>query len=107
MTLLESVIALVILSLTAVGVLGIFQQTSRAADDARAWTVATSYMEEGMEAAKLGEATARSVNGASLPSGYTRRVAARPGPNGLTDVAVTVSIPGGGALTIHRLVQGR
>lgn len=107
MTLLESVIALVILSLTAVGVLGIFQQTNRAAADARAWTVATSYMEEGMEAAKIGAWAASSLGGPSLPSGYSRKVEARPGPNGLSDVAVTVTIPGGAALTTHRLVEPR
>jgi type II secretory pathway pseudopilin PulG len=105
MTLLESVIALVILSLTAVGVLGIFQQTNRAAADARAWTVATSYLEEGMESEKIGTLSASSLSGNSLPSGYSRRVEARPGPNGLTDVLVSVSIPGGAALTVHRLVQ--
>lgn len=107
MTLLESVIALVILSLTAVGVLGIFQQTSRAADDARAWTVATSYLEEGMESAKLGAWSAEPRRGSSLPSGYSRQIEARPGPNGLTDVVVTVSVPGGAALTVHRFVQPR
>lgn len=107
MTLLESVIALVILSLTAVGVLGIFQQTNRAAADARAWTVATSYMEEGMESAKLGASSASPLDRASLPSGYTRQVEAQPGPSGLTDVVVTVTIPGGAALTVHRLVHSR
>lgn len=105
MTLLESVIALVIVSLTAVGVLGIFQQTSRAAADARAWTVATSYLEEGMESAKIGGQSASSSTGSPLPPGYDRRVDMQPAPNGLTDVIVTVSIPGGGALTVHRLVQ--
>ena len=105
MTMLESVIALVIVSLTAVGVLGIFQQTNRAAANARAWAVATSYMEEGMESAKLG---AWSVFGASsLPSGFSRRIDAQRGPNGLADLAVTVSIPGGAAMTIHRLVDSR
>jgi type II secretory pathway pseudopilin PulG len=107
MTLLESVIALVILSLTAVGVLGIFQQTSRAADDARAWTAATSYLEEGMETVKLGEWTTSSLTASSLPPGYARHFERRPGPNGLTDVAVTVSIPGGAALTVHRFVRAQ
>ncbi|HUQ48409.1 MAG TPA: type II secretion system protein [Gemmatimonadaceae bacterium] len=105
MTLLESVIAIVILSLTAIGVLGIFQQTSRAAADARAWTVATSYLEEGMESAKLGVSFSSSTTALSLPPGYSRQLEARPGPNGLTDVIVSVSIPGGAALTIHRLVR--
>ena len=104
MTLLESVIALFILSLTAIGVLGIFQQTNRAAADARAWTVATSYLEEGMESAKIG-VSAGSLSASSLPPGYSRQLEARPGPNGLTDVVVSVSIPGGAALTVHRLVQ--
>lgn len=105
MTLLESVIALVILSLTAVGVLGIFQQTNRAAADARAWTTATAYMEAAMESAKIGEwSTASAV---SLPPGFSRRIETQPGPNGLTDVVVTVSVPGGAALTVHRLMSPR
>ena len=103
MTLLESVIALVILSLTAVGVLGIFQQTNRAAADARAWITATTYMEEAMESAKLGAWPGS--NAESLPPGYSRQTEMRPGPSRLTDVVVTVRIPGNAAFTVHRLVS--
>ena len=107
MTLLESVIALVILSLSAIGVLGIFQQTNRAAADAQAWTVATSYAEQGMEAAKIGGPAVRDLNAISLTAGYTRRMQSQPSHSGLADVSVTVVMPGGATLVMHRLVQPR
>ncbi len=107
MTLLESIIALVILSLVAVGALGIFQQANRAAFDAQAWTVAASLAEQGMEAAKIGGRTVADVDSHSLPSGFTRRIDSKPGPIGLREVLVTVDLPGGGSVVAHRLVEPR
>ena len=105
MTLLETVVALVILSLSAIGILGVFQQTNRAAAEANSWAVATSYAEQGMEAAKIGPAALREIAATHLPTGYSRRIDARPGRGGLTDVSVTVAVPGGASLVVHRLIQ--
>ena len=105
MTLLESIIALVILSLSAVGALGIFQGASRAAIDAQAWTVAASYAEQGIEAAKIGDRDVAAET--QLPNGFRRRIESKPAQQGLVDVAVTVEMPGGAQLVVHRLVQPR
>lgn len=105
MTLLETVVALVILSLSAIGVLGVFQQTNRTAVDAHAWTVATAYAEEGVEASKIGPAARREIDGSRLPPGFSRRIDVRPAAHGLSDVSVTVTIPGGASMVVHRLIQ--
>ena len=49
MTLLESLVALVIIGLTAVGFLELFQGTSRSSRDADAWLQAVAYAESAME----------------------------------------------------------
>ena len=104
MTLLETVVALVILSLSAIGVLGIFQQSNRNAINAQAWSVATSYAEEGVEAAKIGQAALRELDASRLPPGFSRRIDVRPAAHGLSDVAVTVSVPDGASMVVHRLM---
>ena len=103
MTLLESIIALVILSLSAVGALGIFQGANRAATGAQAWTIAASYAEQGIESAKIGDRDA--IAQTRMPNGFSRRVESKPASHGLLDVAVTVGLPGGAFLVVHRLVQ--
>lgn len=104
MTFLESIIALVILSLVAVGVLGIFQQANRAVFDAQTWTVAASLAEQGMEVVKIGGGSDAEVDSRAVPSGFTRRIDSKPGPSGLRDVLVTIGMPGGGSIVAHRLV---
>lgn len=104
MTLLETVVALVILSLSAIGVLGIFQQTNRAAVDAQTWSVATSYAEEGVEAAKIGPVALRDLKLSRLPAGYGRRIQVTAAAHGLLDVTVTVAVPGGATMVVHRLM---
>lgn len=105
MTLLETVVALVILSLSAIGVLGIFQQTNRAAVNAQAWSVATSYAEHGVEATKIGPAALRNLDATPLRAGFGRRIEMRPAAHGLADVTVTVTVPGGASIVVHRLSQ--
>lgn len=105
MTLLETVVALVILSLSAIGVLGIFQQTNRAAVDAQAWSAATSYAEEAVEAAKIGPAALRELDASRLPAGFDRRIETRAAEHGLVDVSVRVTVPGGASMVVHRLIQ--
>ncbi len=107
MSLLESVIALVILSLSAIGVLELFQETNRAASRAEEWTIAAEYAEEGIEAAKLGASAVTEISSTPIRAGYSRQFRSRPAAHGLTDVSVVVGIPGGASLIVHRLIQPR
>ena len=105
MTLLESVVALVILALSAVGALQLFQETARSASQAQEWTVAASYAEQGLEAAKLGPSVLRGIERRPMPSGYSRVVTSERASHGLVEVTVNVAIPGGAVLSVHRLVH--
>jgi type II secretory pathway pseudopilin PulG len=103
-TLLESLVALVILGLTAVGFLEAFQATSRSAREASAWVQAVGYAEASMEQSKLG--TAADPFADSLVSGFSRDIEVRPWPGsrGVEQITVTVSLPRGGVFMLHRLV---
>lgn len=104
MTLLETVIALVILSLAAVGLLELFERTSRTASDAQSWVSAAAYAEQGVEAAKIGDVALRALPAQRLAPGFSRKVEKGALRNGIADVVVTVSIPRGGQYVVHRLV---
>ncbi|MEO8164277.1 MAG: type II secretion system protein [Betaproteobacteria bacterium] len=107
MTLLETVIALVILSLAAIGVLELFEGSSRNASNAEAWVTAVGYAEEGIEAAKAGPGPASLIQSRVLRSGFVRQTRVVPAGEGLSDVVVSVSLPGGGTYVVHRLVAAR
>ncbi|AHG91947.1 hypothetical protein J421_4410 [Gemmatirosa kalamazoonensis] len=100
MTLLEAVVALVILGLGASGFLGLFAQSARAAHDAAEWTRTVAYAESGMEAAALGVAARDSL------AGWTRVVEVRPRADGLAEIDVTVTSPRGARFTLRRLTDG-
>jgi type II secretory pathway pseudopilin PulG len=107
MTLLEALVALVILGLSAVGFLEAFQGTSRATRDAETWVQAVGYAEAAMERTKLGGGAAGAPFPDALPPGFARRVDVRPWPGaaGVAEVTVTIALPGGGAFVLHRLVR--
>jgi len=107
MTLLESLVALVILGLTAIGFLQAFQTSTRATRGAGDWVQAVSYAESAMEQTKL--ASAPSSLSDSLSSGYARSVDVRAWPvvPGVDRVTVTVTLPGGGVFVLERLVLQR
>ncbi len=107
MTLLETVIALVILSLAAVGLLELFQGSSRSAADAEAWVTAVAYAEEGVEAAKIGPPAISRLQGKILAPGFARLVRKEPAEAGVDDIVVTVTLPGGAKYVVHRLVEAR
>lgn len=107
MTLLETVIAIVILSLAAVGLLELFEGSSRNAANAEAWVTAVAYAEEGMEAAKTGSASLSQLQTRRLSDGYGRNVRIAPAQVGLNDIIVTVTLPRGGQYVVHRLVSAR
>jgi type II secretory pathway pseudopilin PulG len=107
-TLLESLVALVILGTAAVAFLGALHVSSSSTRDVEVWMQAVGYAESTMELTKLGA-------GASLPgldaqpAGLARDVTVRPWPGGrgLDDVTVRVVLPDGGELVVHRLARAR
>lgn len=104
MTLLESMIALVVLGLAATGFLELFQRATAATADRAQWQRAVAVAEATMERAALGDV----AQGDTL-DGLRRRVTVRAWGDGtLADVAVTVTLPGDAArVELHRLVRVR
>jgi type II secretory pathway pseudopilin PulG len=106
-TLLETLVALVVLGLTAVGFLELFQGTARSTRNASEWVQAVSYAEAAMEQTKLGLPDSRPPLADSVATGFSRTVEASPwlAAPGLMRISVTVTLPGGGAFTLQRLVR--
>lgn len=105
MTLLDTLVALLILGLAGVGMLEIFQGTSRSARATEAWVEAVAEAEALMEETKLGAPPATRPGRAGPPA----RVDVQPWPEmpELNLVTVTVPLPGAGALVLRRLVRAR
>lgn len=101
MTLLEAMVALVILGLSATGFLELFQQVSSqtAVTASRAEVLAVA--EATMERAILDGAAAPAP---SDSAGLMRRLEWRAHPSGLRELVVTVEAPRGGRVELHRLV---
>jgi hypothetical protein len=106
-TLLEPLVALVILGLAAVGFLESFQATSRATRDAEEWIQAVSYAEASMEQTKLGAGADDRTFPISLPPGFAHDVGVEPMPgiHGVETVTVRIMLPRGGAFVLHRVVR--
>ncbi len=107
MTLLEALVALVILGLTSVAFLEAFQTTSRSMRDAEAWVQAVGYAEASVEETRLGNLAGDASSARSLPPGFARHIEVRPWPAaaGVEQVSATVTLPGGGSFVLHRLVR--
>ncbi|MSR22510.1 MAG: type II secretion system protein [Gemmatimonadetes bacterium] len=107
MTLLESLVALVIIGLTAVGFLEAFQTTSRSTRDAEVWVQAVGYAEASMEETKLGTFLRDPTALDALPASFTDDIVVEPwaGARSITQITVTVTLPGGGTFALHRLVR--
>jgi type II secretory pathway pseudopilin PulG len=95
-SLLETMVAIVILGLVGVGFLQTFQATSRSTRDAEAWVRAVSAAEAAMEETKLGVAPA---------AGAAVEVRPWPGAPGVDVVTVTVALPDGGSFVLQRLAR--
>lgn len=104
MTLLEALVALVILGLSATGLLALFEQVSARATDTAAWTRVVAEADAAMERAVLAPAAALADTG--RVRGVTRRIEVRDAPDGLREVIITVrdTAPRGPSVTVHRLV---
>ena len=103
LTLLETMVALVILGLVVVGFLEVFQGSARLAASSETWSQAVGYAEDAMETVKMGNELTREA----LPGGFERRVETRPWRDGIRLVTVVVSLPGGGQVALNRLVEER
>ena len=108
MTLLEALVALVILGASAAGFLGVFQNSARSMQSAAEWNRATaaaeSVLEESVNARTRGTTT-------DLPSestaGIETRVDVQPFATNVEDIIVRVTLPDGRSMTVHRLVRRR
>lgn len=100
MTLLEGVIALVVLGLSAVGFLDVFRSGADAATRAASWTELVQEAEAAMESASSGvplEVVTR--------SDMRREVSTRPWRPGLDEILVEVRSPDGARFEVRRLVR--
>jgi prepilin-type N-terminal cleavage/methylation domain-containing protein len=104
LTLLEVMVALMILSLVGLSYLQLFHQSHRLVGDSRQWTQAVEYAEDAMERAKLEDSTAE-ARSEDLPGGFKREVTTQPWRTGLRLVEVTVLMPGNARFELRRLQQ--
>ncbi len=103
LTLLEVLVALVVLGLVAVAYLQIFHGSHALVASSGEWSEAIAYAEDAMERTKLGSASPSAPEG--LPGGFRRQVTTRPWQPGLTLVTVTVFLPGEGRFDLNRLAR--
>ena len=107
MTLLEALVALVILGASAAGFLGVFQNGARSVRSAAEWNRATeaaeAALEESVRARLTGTTEPLQMDGAGFPT----RVEVQQWSATVDDVVVHVSMPDGRTMTVHRLVRRR
>jgi prepilin-type N-terminal cleavage/methylation domain-containing protein len=101
LTLLEVLVALIVLSLVGLSALQLVHQSHGLASNARRWSDAVAYAQDAMEEAKLGALP----SGDALPGGYRRQVTRQPWQPGFDRITITVFLPGGGQFDLHRLVH--
>jgi len=104
-TLLESLLALVILGISAVGYLEVFQGSSRAVRDAEQWERAAAVAEATLEVELLTRQEGLPAIRPDIPEGFSAQVEVTPWSGRVTDVVVTVRLPDGKSFTVHRLVR--
>ncbi|UCF18609.1 MAG: type II secretion system protein [Gemmatimonadota bacterium] len=105
LTLLETMVALVILGLVVLAYLEVFAGTARAQRNTEAWTQAVTYAEDGMELAKLDLQTMLARGREELEGGFGRQVASRSLSANLQLVTVTVFFPERGQFALNRLLE--
>jgi len=107
LTLLEVLVALVVLSLVALSYLQLFHGSHRLVSASREWSHAVEYAADAIEGAKLGGSSLLGTPAESLPGGFRREIMRRPWQPGLTLVTVTVFLPGGGRFDLDWLTRDR
>jgi prepilin-type N-terminal cleavage/methylation domain-containing protein len=106
LTLLETMVALVILGLVVTASFQLFGSALRSTYSAQAWTTATAYAEEGMELAKLDPTAAVERGSEALDGGFQRQIQMRALSAQAAVVTVSVTFPDGGLFEVSRLVAG-
>lgn len=101
-TLLETMIALVVLAAFGTAVLQIVAGASRTTGDLAIWAEAVAAAESGLVAATLDTPDAQALP--PLPAGFTRRIEYQPRAGGLVEVTVTVGLPNGRTFALSRLL---
>ncbi len=105
MTILEGVIALVVLGVSAVGFLDVFRGGAEATVRAASWVRTVDMAVSAMEAASLGDVLQAQEALGDADPGVERRIEARPWGPGVTEVIVTVRVPGTPSFTMRRLIR--
>jgi len=106
-TLLEVMIALVILSLVAVAYLQLVAGATRSTTRAEEWSQAVAYAEEVIERYKV-EGTAPDASSPErLEGDFTRWVERRGWGDGLVWVTAVVTLPGGARFELDRLTPAQ
>ncbi len=107
LTLLETMVALVILGVVVASYLEVLGGALRVAHDARTWSQAVAYAEDGMEELKLAPAGAAAALSAPerLAGGFERRVETRKWADGLVHVTILLTLPGGSRYALEQLVR--
>ncbi len=101
-SLLEALVALVILGLTVLAYLQLVTASTRSIQRAELWSRAVVYAENAMEALEIrGPAEERRT----LEDGFEQAVEVRPLNGGLQMVTVTIYFPEGGRHTLSRLFE--
>ncbi len=105
LTLLETLIALVILGLVVVSGLELLAGTRRLSGQADAWARAVTYAEEGLDGVLAGPGALQGTQLDTLPGGFRRRIGVRPWEEpGVIRVDVIVTWPDDGRFELSRLV---
>ena len=107
LTLLEVLVALVILGLVGLGLLELLGGTLRSAEASQTWSQGLVYATDAMEALKLAREPPSSTPPEQLAGGFRRWVEVRPWRGEVVQVTVVVSLAGGGRVTLDRLVELR
>lgn len=110
MTLLEALVALVILALSAVGYLDVFQGSARSVRGAAEWSRLVTLAESRMEGAALGDGlqaqeARRRADGSVEDAGYRQEVVVRPWRDGVNEIVVRITAPDGTAYELRRLAR--
>jgi prepilin-type N-terminal cleavage/methylation domain-containing protein len=101
LTLLEVLVALVVLTIVGVSYLQLLSASHRVVGVSQQWSDAVGYAQDAMEHAKL---TGADPQGA-LPGGFRRQITRQPFGGGYTLVTITVMLPNGARYNLDRLTR--
>lgn len=104
LTLLEIMVALVILGLVVVGFLELFAATARSTHDLELWSRAVAHAENTIELVKLDPNATFNLSG-TVAGGFERRVEVRAWGTGLQVATVVVRLPDGREFVLNRLLE--